>query len=284
MNATVFACRLGVSRGWTEFRLSLTNLQDMAFNVFLAVAFVTVLFFQRGRTLEGTSVSLAMATLPGIVGMMIASSGFLGAAGALTVEREDGTLLRMKAIPHGMVGHLVGRIVSLSLGSVVALLIVLVPGLFVVPELAAVGAASWLTLVSVAALGLLATLPWGVVVGSFATSPNSLFGLAMLPVTAVTGISGIFYPIAALPGWIQGVAQVFPVYWLGLGMRSAFLPDSAAAAEISGSWRHAETLAVLGAWAVAGALLAPPVLRRIARQESGADMESRKQQALQRAG
>ena len=36
----------------------------------------------------------------------------------------------------------------------------------------------------------------------------------------------------------------------------------AAAAEIGGSWRTLETVAVLGAWAVAGALVMPVVLRR----------------------
>jgi ABC-2 type transport system permease protein len=143
---------------------------------------------------------------------------------------------------------------------------------------------SWLTLVWVLPLGLVATLPWGVVIGSLAKTPNALFGLVMLPVMVITGISGIFYPISALPAWTQSAAQVFPVYWLGLGMRSAFLPDAAAAVEITASWRHLETLAVLGVWSAAGLLLAPPILRRIARQESGANMEARKQQALQRIG
>jgi ABC-2 type transport system permease protein len=284
MNAVVFAGRLGLSRGWAEFRQSLTNLQDIGWNIFFAVAVVVVLFLQRDSTVEGTTMSVAMVTLPSVLGLMVASGGFLGAAGSLTVEREDGTLLRMKAIPQGMVGYLVGRVISISLGALLGLVIVLVPGLFLVPALATAGLVRWLMLLWVVVLGLLATLPWGAVAGSLAKSPNALLGVGMLPVMLITGISGIFYPIAALPGWIQGIAQVFPVYWMGLGMRSVFLPDSAAAAEIAGSWRHLESVAVLGAWAVAGLLLAPPILRRIARQESGAFMEARKQQALQRIG
>ena len=51
---------------------------------------------------------------------------------------------------------------------------------------------------------------------------------------------------------------------------------------ISGSWRQLETVAVLGAWAVAGLLLAPAVPRRMARRESGSAMEARRQQHLQR--
>jgi ABC-2 type transport system permease protein len=284
MNPAMSAARLGLYRGWTEFRQSLTNPQDTGFTVFFAVAVVLTLFLQRDSRVEGSSMSVAMATLPSVLGLMIAMGGFTGAAGSLTVEREDGTLLRMKAVPNGMVGYLVGRTVSVSLGALLSVLVILVPGLFLVPELARAGAMSWLTLVWVLPLGLVATQPWGVVIGSLAKTPNALFGLVMLPVMVITGISGIFYPISALPAWTQSAAQVFPVYWLGLGMRSAFLPDAAAAVEITGSWRHLETLAVLGVWSAAGLLLAPPILRRIARQESGANMEARKQQALQRIG
>jgi ABC-2 type transport system permease protein len=284
MNPVAHAARLGLSRGWIEFRKSVTNGQEMGFTYFFAVVVVAVLFFQRGRTVEGTSLSLAMATLPSVVGMMLAMGAFTGTSGALTVEREDGTLLRAKAIPNGMVGYMVGRMLSVALIAVISVLIVLLPGLFVVPDLASTGLVGWLTLAWVIALGLLATMPWGVIIGSIAKSPNSLFGLAMLPIMVLTAISGIFYPIAAMPGWVQAIAQAFPVYWLGLGVRSAFLPDAAAVAEIAGSWRSLETIGVLGAWAVAGLALAPPILRRMARREAGSDMEQRRQQALQRYG
>jgi hypothetical protein len=58
--------------------------------------------------------------------------------------------------------------------------------------------------------------------------------------------------------------------------------DAADAVEISGSWRHLETAAVLGAWAVAGLLIAPAVLRRMARRESGSSLQARWQRRLQR--
>jgi ABC-2 type transport system permease protein len=87
-----------------------------------------------------------------------------------------------------------------------------------------------------------------------------------------------------MPAWLAWIAQVFPVYWLGLGMRSALLPDAAAAIEIGGSWRPVETAAVLGAWVVAGLVLAPIVLRRMARKESGSRVAERRERALQRVG
>ena len=93
-------------------------------------------------------------------------------------------------------------------------------------------------------------------------------------------VSGVFYPITSLPVWLQWVGQVFPVYWLGLGMRSTMLPADAAAAEIGDSWRHLETFGMLGLWAVVGLALAPRVLRRMAERESGSAVEERRQRAM----
>ncbi len=282
MQPTVHAARLGLSRGWTEFRHYLTAPQELGWNLFFVTVFGVVLLFQRNATVEGSTLPLAMLTLPGIIGLWVAVTGYQGAAGWLAAEREDGTLLRAKAVPQGMVGYLVARIVALSLITLFTLASIFVVGCLLLPGLASSARSGWPTLTWVLVLGLLATLPWGAIIGSLVKSPNSAFGLTMLPIMGLTAISGIFYPITALPGWVQGVAQAFPVYWLGLGIRSALLPDAAAAVELSGSWRHLATAAVLGAWALAGLLIAPAVLRRMARRESGSSMEARRLQHLQR--
>lgn len=70
----------------------------------------------------------------------------------------------------------------------------------------------------------------------------------------------------------------------GDAVASALLPDAAAAVELSGSWRHLETAAVLGGWAVAGLVLALVVLRRMARRQSGATVEAGRQIATHRIG
>lgn len=284
MNPTLHAARLGLARGWMEFKHQVTSAQDIGFTVITTAAFVVVLYFQRDATLPGTDLPLAAATLPGLLGLMIPINALMGAVGTLAVEREDGTLLRAKALPQGMVGYLVGRVVVLSISTVASVVVLLVAGLFLVPGLAGTGVGGWLTIAWITVLGLLSALPLGAVIGAVAGSPQAAGGLVMLIVGGLTAISGIFYPITALAGWLQGLAHVFPLYWLGLGMRAALLPDAAAAAEIGGSWRPVETTLVLVAWAVAGLVLAPPILRRMARRESGSLMEQRRHRAMQRIG
>ncbi|MFD8560395.1 ABC transporter permease [Streptosporangium canum] len=282
MNPTVMAWRAGWSRGVIELRQSLTNAGDLFNHFFWPVLMLVATFFMRDVSFGQSGFTLGALALPSILGMNAAMS-MVSMSQQLTADREDGTLLRAKATPNGMVGYLTGKIISVSGGLVVDLAIFLVPGLFIISSLAVDDASSWLTLIWVLALGLVATLPIGAVLGSVFVSARSQ-GLLQLPILAMIAISGIFYPITALPEWVQWIAQAFPIYWLGLGMRSALLPDSAATMEIGESWRHLETIGVLGAWAVLGLVLAPIVLRRMARGESGSSVAARREKALQRIG
>ena len=280
MNPKVHALRAGVLRGGIELRQSFTNPQDVWNYLFPTLLFLVVMIFMRGATVPGTDFSLGSRTLPSVLGANIAFTGLVGLAMVLTVEREDGTLLRAKAVPNGMLGYLLGKIITLGCMTLVSIVLILVPGTFLFDGLN-LGLASWLVLAWVLGLGLFAAMPLGAIGGSLFTNPRN-GGLVALPMLALVGISGIFYPITGFPGWLQGVAQAFPVYWLGLGMRSALLPPELAAVEIGGSWRHLETASVLGAWAVAGLLVAPIVLRRMARRESGSQVALRREQALRR--
>jgi ABC-2 type transport system permease protein len=196
-------------------------------------------------------------------------------------EREDGTLLRAMATPNGMAGYLIGKIVAVSGVIVIGVVTTIIPGSFLFHGLAVGSATAWLTLIWVLALGLVATLPMGAVLGSLFPSARSA-GLITLAIGGITAVSGIFYPITHLPQWLQVIGQVFPLYWLGLGMRSALLPVSLASVEIGHSWRHLATFGVLGAWAVAGLLVAPVLLRRMARHESGSAVAARREKAMLR--
>ncbi|SFA93115.1 ABC-2 type transport system permease protein [Amycolatopsis marina] len=280
MNPTLNAIRAGITRGKIESRQMLTNSEDLGSTLVFTTIFIVVMVLMRGSTVPGTDFSLGTMTVPSVLGMSLVFSGVVGIAAGLSVDREDGTLLRAKAIPNGMRGYLVGRVVSSSAYAVGGLVLTLVPCLFLFDGLATGGLTSWLTLAWVLAVGLLATMPLGAIIGALMPSPRSM-GLVMLPFSILTAVSGIFYPITALPEWVQGFSQIFPIYWLGLGMRSALLPDSMAAVEIGESWRHLETLGVLGIWAVIGYALAPVVLRRMARRESGSAVAARREKALQ---
>ncbi|WJV50557.1 ABC transporter permease [Streptomyces flavofungini] len=279
---TATALRAGCERGAIELRQSFTNGAELVSHLLWPVLMLVALFFMRDAEFGGSGLLLGTLALPSILGMN-AAMGMVTMSQVLTAEREDGTLLRAKATPGGMRGYLTGKVISVAGGLIADLAILLVPGMFLIDGLAADSAGAWLTLLWILVLGMVATLPIGAILGSLFPSARSQ-GLIQLPVIGMISISGIFYPVTALPDWLQILAQCFPVYWLGLGMRSALLPDAAAHVEIAASWRHLETAAVLGAWAVLGLALAPVVLRRMARRESGSGVAERREKALQRVG
>jgi ABC-2 type transport system permease protein len=270
--------RSGVTRGGIELRQTLTTWSDLFSYIFPTILLLGAIFFMRNAHVPGTTFSLGTQTLPSSFGMGLAFGGLMTVAQLLITDREDGTLLRAKATPNGMMGYLVGKVVQVGGMLLISFLLQLIPGLFLVHGLH-VGATGWLTLIWLVPLGLIATMPIGAVLGSLFESPRNM-ALLILPIIGLVAISGVFYPITAMPGWVQAVAQCFPVYWLGLGMRSVFLPGSLAAVELGHSWRHWEVLGMLAFWAVLGLALAPSFLRRMARRESGSAVEARRQRAM----
>ena len=284
MSGSAYAVRVGLARGWTEFRQSLRSTQDWAFYVVVGLGTLAYLWANRATPVEGTGLLLPTLALPGILGGLVVFGAVIGPAYALAIEREDGTLLRAKAVPHGMTGYVAGQTLLQSVGVLPMLVVLLVPSALLFDGLMHGGGAGWLAVAGYLVLGMAACLPIGFVIGSLATSPNKVSTWGMLPVLGLAAISGIFVPITALPGWLASIAQVFPMYWLGLGMRSSFLPDAAAAIEVGGSWRTVQTVAVLVVWAVVSTVALPPLLRRMARRESGSTVEARRLERMQRVG
>src|SRR5699024_9790127 len=154
-----------------------------------------------------------------------------------------------KSVPGGTAGYLIGEITANGINTLGTSVAILIVGLFLFDGLDFAAPARWLLFIAVLVLGLVSTLSIGAVLGAV-LSNTTFMGRVMMPVLGLIAISGIFYPIVALPLWLQGLAQAFPLYWLGLGLRASLLPDSMAAIEIAGSWRLEWVFIVLAVWAV----------------------------------
>jgi len=282
MNPTLVATRAGLSRGRIEFKQTLTTPGDLIAILITTGSFLAAMIWTRHTHVPGTDFSLGTTMLVSVLGLDILVYGFITMADLIVTEREDGTLLRAKAISNGMLGYLLGKVVNISGQIAFVVAITLLTGAFLFTGLAIGSPGSWLTLAWVLVLGLLATLPLGAVLGSLFPSQRSAGGPMLLLLGGLAAISGIFYPITHLPVFLQWTGQVFPLYWLGLGMRSALLPHALAAVEVGHSWRHLATFGVLSAWAIAGLVLAPVVLRRMARRESGSNVAARREKAMRR--
>ena len=277
-----WAVRLGLRRGVTEFRHMLRNPEDLGWNVLIGLAVLVYLVSQRDTVVPGSGgLTLPNLALPGILASVVLFGMAIGPAFALAAEAEDGTLLRLRTTPRGTTTYTVGVVVGQLLGALPMLAIILLPWPFLLGDPMHQGAAGWAAMVGWLLLGTLAILPLGIVGGALAGRPTRVMLFVMAPVVALAFVSGVFGP-QTVPPWAEGVAQVFPLYWLAHGLRATTLPAGAEALELGGAWHPEIAALVLLAWAVAGLVAAPLLLRRThARQTAGA-LADRVQAALQR--
>lgn len=241
---------------------------------------LVVLWFLRDTDF-GDLVPAAGFVLAGFLAFGIIAGAVLGVAGETQQEREDGTLLRAKAVPHGMTGHLLAKLMGTPVDLVLPVLPALVLGPLVVPGVLPTDLGSWALLVLVFVLATAAMLPWGAVLGSIFKTLLGLGG-AMFAIYGLAAVAGLFFPLASLPTWVQWLGQATPIYWIGLGVRRALLPDSAAALEIGGVWRTELVVLVLLGWAVVGLVLASVLLRRMARRQSGSEVAAARERVMAR--
>lgn len=267
----------GLRQAWIETKISLRGGSLIAFFITPVITFGLVYFF--GSPGDERAVEAARHVLPSFMAAGFMLGGLIGPAAELMQEREDGSMLRMKALPGGLRGYVVGKTLSYTIANLLPFVVTALIAAIIMPQYMPQTASGWIGAAGYAGLGLLSTIPLGVVTGALIKNAAML----MIPMFGTYGlliISGIFFPISELPGWLQVLAQIFPMYWLGLGMRSAFLPPEAALMEIGESWRTAETLAVLGIWAAIGVILAPILMRRMIRGVSGSTMTAARERML----
>ncbi len=279
-----WAVRLGLRRGVTEFGHMLRTAEEVGWNVVIGVALLVYLWTQKDTPVPGADgLTLPELALPGILAATIMFGMTMGPAFALATEVEDGTVLRLRATPRGTTTYSVGMLTAQVLGTLPMLAVLLVPWPFLLGDPMHQGAGGWVALVGWLLLGTLAVLPVGVVAGALCGRPGRVVPFAVAPVVVLAFVSGVFGPPTGLPGWAQGAVQAFPLYWLAHGLRSTTLPAGAEVLEIGGAWHPGLAVAVLAAWAVVGALVAPVLLRRVTSRQTAGAMAARLQAHLQRA-
>ena len=279
MSARLNAVRIGVRRGWHEFVIGLRSPQDQSFYLMMGIGSLALMWFNRHEPMDGTTLTLPQVALPSLLAGIVMFSIVIGPAYALALEREDGTLLRSRIAPYGLHGYLVG-VATLTLVSLLPLLVIVLGGSALLFDGAVPADPGRWGLIGVALLlGILANLPLGFAIGSLVPRIQQVTTWGMLPIIVLAWISGIFGDMQSLWPWVQLLAQGFPMYWLAHLMRYAFLPEAAVVGELYGSWRIGAGIAVLAAWAVVGSALATPLVRRMARRQSGAAVAEARDQA-----
>jgi len=234
-----------VTLAWRQYRLERRlfwrNPSAAFFNFLLPLLFLG--FF--GAILHGNQHDLNVI-VPGIAGMSVMSTTFTALAFNVTFLREQGVLKRIRGTPMPGISYLMGIAGNAVTNTALQIVIITVAGrvFFGTGWPRDIG-----ELVVFVTAGVICFASLGVALShaipNFDSAPayvNAIF----LPVIF---ISGVFYDVNRVPGFIRGIAQALPLKHLIDGLSGAMVKGTSLGANIT-------ALGVVAAWALLGVALA----------------------------
>ena len=255
---------------WRQFRTELrltfatpTLIANLAGPVIvLVVCYVLV----GPENFDELAISVGSFALAGVAGAM-SVLGVFQVFSEMWTERNDSTLLRLRSLPDGVTGWLLAKTGSAGVLTGFVVAVALIGGALLMPSLRPSSVGYALGVVAVVVASYFATLPWGVVLGSFARGPYGMM-LVFVLLMVMLGGSGTAFPIVFLPEPLQWVAAATPFYWSAHATRAFLLPPEAGTLELTGAFAPGITFAVLAVWAVVGYLLAARLMRVTIQKET----------------
>jgi ABC-2 type transport system permease protein len=184
--------------------------------------------------------------VPGIAGMAVMATTFSALAFNMTFLREQGILKRIRGTPLPPGSYLAGIVLSAVTNTVIQIAIITVAGrlFFGIPW-----PRDWLALAVFVAAGVVCFASLGIALSHAIPNFDSAPAYVNAVFLPVIFISGVFYDVEDAPRVIRDVAEALPLKYVIDGLGGAMVTGKGLAA-------NAGALAVIGAWAAVGLLLA----------------------------
>jgi ABC-2 type transport system permease protein len=255
------AWRTGLARGRLEVAAFFRERQTVVFVFALPAVLLVLLGSIFGHQKLSYGITVGQLFTAGMIAGGIGSTSFQNLGLSIAAERERGTLKRLRGTPMSPAAYFVGKIVLVFVCTVAEVLVLVAVGMAFYHLRLPESAAQWWTLAWVFTLGTVACSLLGIAVSSPSRSATNSFPVIGLPFIVLQFISGVYVPFNNVPRWLQEVASLFPLKWMSQGLRSAFLPNAAAALEPVHSWQHGQIALVLAAWIAGGLVLCVTTFR-----------------------
>jgi ABC-2 type transport system permease protein len=201
-------------------------------------------------------VSFAQYFTAGIIASGVVYTAFQNLAITIPMERDDGTLKRLRGTPMPLAAYFVGKVAQVVVSYVFQVAILILIGALLFKVQVPTSVEAWVTFLWVSILGLLSCTLLGIAFSSLPKNGRSAPALVTPVVLVAQFISGVFFQFNTLPKWMQDVASLFPLKWLCEGMRSVFLGAKASSLQPNGSYQLPLVALVLVIWTIIGAVLA----------------------------
>lgn len=227
------------------------------FNFFfplMMLVIFTVAFSDMELDIPGVDRVLTSADvyLPAMLAMGVLVSGTQNLGIDMAIEKHDGTLRRLSGSPISPVSYFIGKFGQVLISATMQATLLVAIAHFVFGAYLPDELPSWLTLIWVFYLGLVASSILGIAISAIPRSAKSANSVVLPPILILQFISGVYLSFSQLPEWLQNFASVFPLKWIAQGFRSVFYPDQFKMVELGGDWNLAQVALVLSFWVILG--------------------------------
>lgn len=251
MNKVPSALQLGIRRGSLEIKQFMRQRESVVFTLLFPVILLAI-FGSVFKDTIAPGVTFSQYFVAGMIASGLVNTGFQALAIMIPVERDFGTLKRLRGTPMPASSYFIGKTILVLISTVIQIILLLGFGLLFFGLELPSDATKWFTFAWLVVLGSACSTALGI---AFSIVPKSGRGASAVvsPIVIILQFfSGVFFVFTQLPSWMQQVAAIFPLKWLTQGMRSVFLPDSFAGQEVAKSWESEKTLSILLVWLAIG--------------------------------
>jgi ABC-2 type transport system permease protein len=174
----------------------------------------------RPRVWYNPEMKSANFMIPGLMGMLLYFFTALFTSMSIVREREQGTIEQLIVTPIKPLELIIGKIAPYVFVAFFDVLEVLAIGVFWfgVPIRGSLG-----LLLGLSALFLLTSLGIGIFISSVANTQQEAMLLAFLTMFPSIFLGGFFFPIEAMPGWLQAITYVIPLRYMLVVIRGIIL-------------------------------------------------------------
>lgn len=156
---------------------------------------------------------------PGVLSWGVGNAAVFAVAFTLVQWRRDDILRLIWRTPTGTGAVVAARAtVALGVGLVQAVLFVAVA---LLPVFGLELTSTWPLALPVLVVGVVAFLGLGLVVGTIADTPEAVGAIGNFVMVPMAFLSGAFYPLSEMPGWLQTVSRVLPLRYFDEGVADA---------------------------------------------------------------
>jgi ABC-2 type transport system permease protein len=244
--------------GWLRGGIEIKQFARQRESVVFTLLFPVMLLFIFGSVFKdkiAPGVTFSQYFVAGMIASGLVNTGFQQLAITIPMERDFGTLKRLRGTPMSPISYFIGKVIVVTASMLIQVALLLAFGTLLFGLNLPVSAALWLRFLWLVVLGSICSTILGIAFSSVPKSGRGASAVVSPIVIVLQFFSGVFFLFSSLPKWMQDFASFFPLRWLTLGMRSVFLPDNFAAKETGHSWQTNTTVLVLLAWIVVGTII-----------------------------